>query len=1384
MPARRVPSSRRNRPTDLRSLNLLGLRRNLETLEDRSTPAVFNATVDPGPLGTNNTAAINEILGFFTTAVANGEPDVINLLPGATYKFTTTNNVLDGNNALPVIGPDGTGKNGIVINGQGATFTRFSSEDFRFLRVNGNNNNVTLEINDLTLTGGKSTDGGAILVTNGASLTVNNTKLSSNESTKNGGAIAFIGTAGTNGGATFNNVEFSTNTAGGSGGGFSNTFDGFFQFNNSRFLGNLSTGGTGGVSTFVGAFEFNDTVFNNNVGKGLGSAGAYSGSEAVFNRVTVTNNTATAGGTGGVSSGLSNIRVQDSFIANNQGQNTTASGGGVQGAKVELYNSTVHNNLSGGGGGVAGTNVVIRHSTITNNTSNFGIASAGGILASSIDMAHSIVAFNRNVNGVDDIANIASTGMTNSNSKGFNFVEAIGPGAKFNSAGGDQFGGTAADKRIDPLLSNPAANGGPTFSRVPRSGSPVINAGSSVVGAFNTDQRGYARRVGGNIDIGAVEVQTGSSIGIVSGSNQTAQTNQAFANTLTVLVTDPNGAPLKSTLVRFEAPTVPSPTASAIFFGQGAVTGVTTDAAGLATVSVSANDVAGDYTVMASTIDSPAPVLFNLRNTAFGVAIPTTGTIQIVSGNNQKASANSTYGANIKIQVLDTKGVAIANVPITFTAPDTGASVTFSNGGTTITANTDVGGFVSLPVTANTIVGSFLVPATGPNVGTVSFNLTNTPAAASKVTVVSGDGQATLTNTAFANPLKALVTDIFGNPVQSGVSVTFTGPAFGAGVDFSGKTATVVLTNSSGFALASPTANATGGQYFVDASVAGGSAIASFALSNIFVPPPPPPPPPPPNSLPVITNVANQSVSAGGSVLVPFGVFDAETPAANLTVMVQSSNPAVTPTLTLGGTGTDRTILVGTTGTAGTATITLTVTDELGAQDTDTFDVTLVPPPPPPPPPPPNAPPVITDIVNQTVLAGNSLSLPFVVVDAETDASALTITTKTANPGLIPTLTVSGAGSNRTLNVVSASGQSGTTTVTVTVSDGTNSVSDTFDVNVFTVPPPPPPPPPAVPLVGTQQFAVGTGSGGSQAVRFFNPDRTERFIAAAFPGLTGGVRTATGDFTGDGVADVVIGTGPGSITQVQVLDGNTGAEIFRMQPFEAAFTGGVYVATGDLTGDGTMDLVITPDEGGGPRARIFSGKGFTQVADFFVIDDSNFRGGARTAIGDVDGDGRADLVASAGFGGGPRIAGFDGTTIGVNPQRLFADFFLFEDTLRNGAFISVGDIDGDGFADIVGGGGPGGGPRVLGLSGKSLLTNAYITRANFFAGDLADRGGIRVAIKNLDGDNRADIIVGAGDGSGNRVTGFLGANILPDGTPLAAFNLDTFPGFAGGVFVG
>ena len=88
------------------------------------------------------------------------------------------------------------------------------------------------------------------------------------------------------------------------------------------------------------------------------------------------------------------------------------------------------------------------------------------------------------------------------------------------------------------------------------------------------------------------------------------------------------------------------------------------------------------------------------------------------------------------------------------------------------------------------------------------------------------------------------------------------------------------------------------------------------------------------------------------------------------------------------------------------------------------------------------------------------------------------------------------------------------------------------------------------------------------------------------------------------------------------------------------------------------------------------------------------------------------------------------------------------------------------------------------MIGKSLLSNQYVNLANFFGGDISSRGGIRVAVKNLDGDTKADLVVGSGSGAGSRVTGYLGKNIAADGTPAAQFDFDSISGFSGGVFVG
>lgn len=262
----------------------------------------------------------------------------------------------------------------------------------------------------------------------------------------------------------------------------------------------------------------------------------------------------------------------------------------------------------------------------------------------------------------------------------------------------------------------------------------------------------------------------------------------------------------------------------------------------------------------------------------------------------------------------------------------------------------------------------------------------------------------------------------------------------------------------------------------------------------------------------------------------------------------------------------------------------------------------------------------------------------------------------------------------------------------------------------------------------------------------------------AFAGFNGSVRTATGDLNGDGVKDIVLGAGPGGGPSVKVINGSTGQEMLSFFAYEWYFTGGVMVAAADFNGDGIDDLVVGADQGGGPRVRIFSGTNTNNVmADFWGIEDINFRGGTRIAAGDIDGDHRADLVVAAGPGGGPRIAVYHGATISSgNPQRMVGDFYAFDPSLANGSYVAVSDINGDGYADVIFGAGSG--------SARVRIANGYTlsrTDGNYSLSlSIADstfpqssdyNGGARVAAGDFDGNGSQDVVIGTGVGGTGRL---------------------------------
>ncbi len=306
------------------------------------------------------------------------------------------------------------------------------------------------------------------------------------------------------------------------------------------------------------------------------------------------------------------------------------------------------------------------------------------------------------------------------------------------------------------------------------------------------------------------------------------------------------------------------------------------------------------------------------------------------------------------------------------------------------------------------------------------------------------------------------------------------------------------------------------------------------------------------------------------------------------------------------------------------------------------------------------------------------------------------------------------------------------------------------------------------------------------------------------------IRTVIADVNGDGFEDTITGVGPGGGSRVRIALGidpaiapfTTVAAPTEFDAFEAGFSGGVFLAAGDIDGDGRDEIAVSPDVGGGGRVQIYSfaTNAVTRRDNFFGIDDPSFRGGARVAMGDVNGDGRADLVVGAGFLGGPRVAVFDGKNLGKsqdNPGRIVGDFFAFPGSdaanLRNGVFVTVGDVNGDGKAELIFGGGPGGGPRVYVLDGQRISGGDVVGAqnnpiANFFvAGNDAARGGVRLAVKDIDGDNRADLITASGENQLARVRVYRGSTVVqPNGTEPPLFQeFDPFgTAIADGVFVG
>lgn len=235
-------------------------------------------------------------------------------------------------------------------------------------------------------------------------------------------------------------------------------------------------------------------------------------------------------------------------------------------------------------------------------------------------------------------------------------------------------------------------------------------------------------------------------------------------------------------------------------------------------------------------------------------------------------------------------------------------------------------------------------------------------------------------------------------------------------------------------------------------------------------------------------------------------------------------------------------------------------------------------------PPPVNTAPQITDVANQTIQSGGTAGpLSYVVSDAETSATNLTVTATSSNLTLVPAgaITLGGSGANRTVSITPANGQTGTATITLKVTDaGGLTATDTFTLNV-TSPPVVPPPPPASPPPSTSNTAPTISNVVDQVVKLGSTPSTLSFTVNDAETAAGSLTvTATSSNTTLLPASGILLGGSGSSRTIKLTPaaGKTGTATVTLTVTDAGgltakdtFTYNVY----DLSASGGVN--VTPE---------------------------------------------------------------------------------------------------------------------------------------------------------------------------------------------------------------
>ena len=250
---------------------------------------------------------------------------------------------------------------------------------------------------------------------------------------------------------------------------------------------------------------------------------------------------------------------------------------------------------------------------------------------------------------------------------------------------------------------------------------------------------------------------------------------------------------------------------------------------------------------------------------------------------------------------------------------------------------------------------------------------------------------------------------------------------------------------------------------------------------------------------------------------------------------------------------------------------------------------------------------------------------------------------------------------------------------------------------------------------------VGAGSGAGPQVKIFN--KRGRLYKSFFPfskDFRGGVDVAAGDVNGDNKDELILSQLSHGQAWIKVYSSNTNIVLSNFLAFDKNFKGGAHVAAGDVNGDGKDEIIVGAGAGGGPQIRVFTKSGHSIFSTFPFA--QSFKGGVDVAAGDLDGDNKDEIIAAQSSEGQAWIKAFR-----ANSQKtILSNFLAYSAEHKGGASVAATQSKENKKAKIITGAGQGGGPsvRVFNASGHSL-------EKDFFAFDQNYKGGINVSAGKL-----------------------------------------------------